>query len=113
MGRTIEWDDRSNRLQITKSQPVAVGTSLRPTGIAVADRSTPTSEPVEDRSLATRWIQETDQSINMALRRLAEPTPEVGETASDHRARQDAYSRVQTTSNNIEDAKRDHRDRRA
>lgn len=74
MGRTIEWDDHSNRLQITKSKPAAVGTSARPTGIALANRPTPTSEPVEDVSLATRWIQDTDQSINMALRRLAELT---------------------------------------
>lgn len=112
-GCTIEWDDHMNRLQITRSKPATVGTAARPMGIAIADRSTPTSEPVKDISRATRWLQETDQSINMALRRLAEPTPEIGETASELRSRQDAYLQVQATSNDIEDAKREHRERRA
>ncbi|KZP17250.1 hypothetical protein FIBSPDRAFT_894370 [Athelia psychrophila] len=112
-GRTLEWDDRTNRLQITKPSNADIGTTTMPTSIAPIDRSTPTSEPVEDRTRATRWLQETDQSINMALRRLAEPTPEVGETASEHRSRRAAHSRIQDISDDIKDAEREHRERRA
>ncbi|KZP17759.1 hypothetical protein FIBSPDRAFT_894002 [Athelia psychrophila] len=69
---------------------------------------------IDTNSCTLKWdnhTNETDKSINMALRRLAEPTPEVGETASEHSSHQATHSRIQDISDDIEDAKREHCER--